>query len=669
MIVKRFFCLIITVSFVFMAINHPNETIVANQNLTKPMVENVKVLVLNYDPIVPSRNNRKLHEYGGFNDPYQLVDQYKKDVEECSNGSIKFSIVKWQESSELIKYNNGYQYSLAEYVKALDQSVQWGKENNKGWWSWPGWINHGEANYNSIIEKFALDALVDKGEIDEVWIMAPPMMELWESTMVGDGAYWCNSNPVPGKHSKRPYTIMGFNYERGVGEMMEDLGHRIESIMEHIYGRWNNQLAFVDLNTWEKFTLYDKQKPDQSACGNIHFAPNSDSDYDWGNTRSVKSTADDWLNYPDLTNKSRLMNAKDWGNGDIRLHHMWWFKRIPHLSGRDSFGVLNNWWFYIVRYQEIATASIPLLLIPTNNATNLSLQPTFHWIKGSDPDYLVYVYDEKGTRIFDSDALASDSIQLTSTKLQPKTTYSWSLYYGDRNKDWKKAGTNFFTTKADGDNQPDLLTIFLWIGRNRAIVDNKSVYLDVSPLIVAGRTMVPLRFIGEAFGAVVSFTPYPTNEVTISFKNTLIHLWINNKKAKIEYAPETEKPSVFLNLDCPPIIQNGRTLVPLRFIADAFGAKVTWFSKEQRIEIQYTKDLNPEEPPSKSTFRISFYSDPSFARIYINREYTGFDTNTTMELKKGNYLIWISKEGYKRYEQNITVDHDYSINVNLKKQD
>ncbi|MDD4664230.1 MAG: stalk domain-containing protein, partial [Caldisericia bacterium] len=43
------------------------------------------------------------------------------------------------------------------------------------------------------------------------------------------------------------------------------------------------------------------------------------------------------------------------------------------------------------------------------------------------------------------------------------------------------------------------IIIELWIGRKTAVVDGKSVTLDVPPQIVRSRTVVPLRFIAEAF--------------------------------------------------------------------------------------------------------------------------------------------------------------------------
>ena len=142
--------------------------------------------------------------------------------------------------------------------------------------------------------------------------------------------------------TQRRFVVMGFNYERGVGEMMESFGHRAESIMAKVYeGR------AAEENLWERFTRYDRQSPEASEVGNMHFAPNSQRDYDWGNRRSVASACDDWYDFPQLSGDRRALNSDEWGGGDIRLHHAWWFRHLPHAEG-DTKGVSNNWWGYIL---------------------------------------------------------------------------------------------------------------------------------------------------------------------------------------------------------------------------------------------------------------------------------------------------------------------------------
>jgi hypothetical protein len=143
---------------------------------------------------------------------------------------------------------------------------------------------------------------------------------------------------------------MGFSYERGVGEMLENMGHRTESIMEKTFEKLSG-----DANLWKRFIRYQKTAPGLAALGNIHFAPNSQKDYDWNNPGSVVSECDDWLhNFPDFKGVTRTVTSAEWGSGDIRAHHRWWFKHIPRVAGRRN-RVLNNWWQYIMDPNQVET--------------------------------------------------------------------------------------------------------------------------------------------------------------------------------------------------------------------------------------------------------------------------------------------------------------------------
>jgi hypothetical protein len=48
-----------------------------------------------------------------------------------------------------------------------------------------------------------------------------------------------------------------------------------------------------------------------------------------------------------LTGARRKVDCEEWGGGDIRAHHCWWYRHLPHVEGEMA-GVLNNWWAYIL---------------------------------------------------------------------------------------------------------------------------------------------------------------------------------------------------------------------------------------------------------------------------------------------------------------------------------
>ncbi len=125
--------------------------------------------------------------------------------------------------------------------------------------------------------------------------------------------------------------------------------------------------------------------------------------------------------------------------------------------------------------------------------------------------------------------------------------------------------------------------IVLQIGNCFASVNGKEVELDVEPYIKNGRTMVPLRFIAESFGANIEYDPVE-RMITMQYDTITIYLQIGNKVAYIEEEGATGR--IPISLDVPAEIIQGRSNVPLRFIGEAFGATIEWEEKTQTITIK-----------------------------------------------------------------------------------
>jgi hypothetical protein len=133
--------------------------------------------------------------------------------------------------------------------------------------------------------------------------------------------------------------------------MLESYCHRIESVLSLTVGRGVWDPKRNPTNAWNRFTRVDKDFPGEAEVGSVHCAPNSTSDYDWSNTNAVWTFADDWLTYPTLPRQKKLFNATSGGWEGIVGHHLWWMKRLPHNPGVTA-GFYNNWWQYIVNYDE-----------------------------------------------------------------------------------------------------------------------------------------------------------------------------------------------------------------------------------------------------------------------------------------------------------------------------
>ena len=98
-------------------------------------------------------------------------------------------------------------------------------------------------------------------------------------------------------------------------------------------------------------------------------------------------------------------------------------------------------------------------------------------------------------------------------------------------------------------------------------LDEKYVVFDQTPVIRNGRTLVPLRQIFEAFGASVKWDG-ETQTITSAKGDTTVTMQIGSDTLKVGDKTVT--------LDTVPQIIGGRTMIPVRAVADAFGIAVDW---------------------------------------------------------------------------------------------
>ena len=109
----------------------------------------------------------------------------------------------------------------------------------------------------------------------------------------------------------------------------------------------------------------------------------------------------------------------------------------------------------------------------------------------------------------------------------------------------------------------------------KVYVNGQTPIFDVAPRIVEGRTLVPVRFIAEALNANVTYNQ-DTETVNIQGQAN-ISLKIKSRTALVNGQQ--------VELDVPAEIENGRTMVPLRFISEGFKCKVNFYGQSNLISI------------------------------------------------------------------------------------
>jgi hypothetical protein len=117
------------------------------------------------------------------------------------------------------------------------------------------------------------------------------------------------------------------------------------------------------------------------------------------------------------------------------------------------------------------------------------------------------------------------------------------------------------------------------------VLDGRPVSFDVAPRIVNDRLQVGFRAMFESTGAVVSWDP--ANRTAHSVRDGLkVEVCIGERRARVN---DRE-----IQMALPAVIEQGRTMVPVRFVAAAAGAMVNWDS-DTRIATLNTSPLTIAE--------------------------------------------------------------------------
>ena len=93
---------------------------------------------------------------------------------------------------------------------------------------------------------------------------------------------------------------------------------------------------------------------------------------------------------------------------------------------------------------------------------------------------------------------------------------------------------------------------------------------DVQPELKNGRTMVPFRALAEAMGGTVTFSQDGT--VACVLGDTSLSFVLGEDRVRVTAGGKTET----VQMDVACYYKNGRTMVPVRFFAEALGCSVLW---------------------------------------------------------------------------------------------
>ncbi len=125
-------------------------------------------------------------------------------------------------------------------------------------------------------------------------------------------------------------------------------------------------------------------------------------------------------------------------------------------------------------------------------------------------------------------------------------------------------------------------SVVMFINSTSYFQDGQPGAVDVAPFIEEGRTFVPIRFIGEAFGAELDWEPKEAATEKVFVSRDDIEVTITIGEYTIEVVKDGETETVVS--DVAAFIKEGRTFLPLRAIGEILGAEFDWGPKDADTE-------------------------------------------------------------------------------------
>lgn len=119
--------------------------------------------------------------------------------------------------------------------------------------------------------------------------------------------------------------------------------------------------------------------------------------------------------------------------------------------------------------------------------------------------------------------------------------------------------------------------------------------LPLEPIILNNYTLVPAREVFENMNAVVNWLP-DTSEIEVLYEDSILLMQINNIKASVN--------GEVSDMDIPPKLINGKTMIPVRFVSETMGFEVIWEDSTRSIHINrpFKEDelFEPQVPPTQN---------------------------------------------------------------------
>lgn len=204
------------------------------------------------------------------------------------------------------------------------------------------------------------------------------------------------------------------------------------------------------------------------------------------------------------------------------------------------------------------------------------------------------------------------------------------------------------------------MSVFAIAGDISIEIMGQKLDTQTPPLIIEGRTMVPVRVIFEGVGADVDWNG-ETKTVTGAMLGNTVVMTVDSQIVLINGSE--------LTMDCAPVIVEGRTYAPARYVAEGFGFKVLWDSENRAVKITKTSEKTTvittteatteeiTENNIEETTAEEVKDDPADYSRY-SEKYTDGTYKVGKDIPKGEYMLLAAKNKFARARQYNVIDNN-----------
>jgi hypothetical protein len=322
---------------------------------TQDNYHTVRVMTIGYNPVEGTQNLATRYFSGSWQgrtvtqQENYIFNRAINNLYTITNSKVNYKRVKHLNISDFPTYSNGLSsYTMNSYAKCISGTAQTDLaycDARKYAFDYVAWA-----------QRYGICSLINQNNIDEIWMLSSPYILTWENFMVGPtNGFGVNGSSFLTSGCKRHVVVNNPVYDRP-DTVLHNYAHRVEATLDRLSRYWTGAEHQKYINAFMTLQQYDGTAVSAARCGNGHFPGNTNVDYKYNSATNATIKCKDFINFPNYTGASEVINCNAWGCDDEGWQK-YWLKYLPNNNSRVAVNtftlagteqVYRDWWKYIL---------------------------------------------------------------------------------------------------------------------------------------------------------------------------------------------------------------------------------------------------------------------------------------------------------------------------------